>query len=1171
MEGTANANKITNDYYIKLINNIKNSGQIFDKIMSNYYFLDDKNEPISYKYLGADASKTSILNKICESKRCPIEIRTSSTPAHVTYKKADINPNYIYQKNINLDSIYNIYLSNGVKELKLNADIFKEYQKNKDSATSNNYSYPFIGGYYYNKPFSLFGSPFYYNQAANFNSTENKNIQVSDFHKALLFLNTLDVKTNEIESLFLNNKNISNYNENNFLNRTSFMARIPKSAILLVGATLWRFKYNKLYPFLSYENTKIPDIDQYFKVKGVFTLRTNDNLTTEYDTSNLFFKRKNGNYQSIFNPTEEEFLIKEFTNWAILEWPKIRNQFELKIKTKNVDTNNSVIGVKFLTSLINTDITDKYLIDNINNISTYINVSNTNFIKSAYESNQLLNNLILINKDDTIGVKTIINLLLTDCVLAYSGNNQNNDIPKTNSMQIQMLGQINNNIGSLKNPEVSEALGITLKTPNKIGIESIDYNPDMNLAVYSYLKTINDKWVSGFSSPNEYQWITNKNDKKQNVSQFKALPETDSGYYIRNFRFIDRAHNDIGIDMLINYRQLFEIIDANTSQKTLFSAMTDVLQQNQMLFLPMPSYQSFDNAKDFSNIFKPIPFIESKMMNHDPDYDSSMYLCMYAGRPSSKLDQGNNSRYSNDSYPLNDPKDLPNDYLSIKPDQAQVPAIAVNFGQQNQQYFKNMSLNMTNPNTTDASIKVLQNLNERANQNATIEPIGQDLFSLYSQYSYSCEVEMMGCPQIQPMMYFQLNNTHMWNGAYMIFKIKHSIKPGTMTTNFTGMRMAKTYPKLISQNAVSFKLLGNLENYSDFTVPIEDKSDGGNKIPNITVYNEKFIPASDHFLVKEYFKDKLKSNIITGKIYNRVSYLSQVVEKIYSEWTALSQPSFGINSGYRDIIKNDNENSPHLMGLAVDIQIPTNKSKGLQESLFSYIQTMMSKGLPVDQLILETENNNTYWIHIGLARHTKNNNEGPIIVGARYNTRGLVCTHNAISDGTKYPELTKVSEAMWPNQSIGNLDSTKLAGIQNINQRLIIDYLKGKSLSKVQVAGVMGNIMQESKFKLDYPNGNASTGLIHWATGSYGNTLADIRTKIGSTVNSQLNYLTNGSTFGYSNWITQTNNITDIYKATELFSKLVEKPGNPQNEKRGIYANEILQRLNDPNDYLHWS
>jgi hypothetical protein len=49
---------------------------------------------------------------------------------------------------------------------------------------------------------------------------------------------------------------------------------------------------------------------------------------------------------------------------------------------------------------------------------------------------------------------------------------------------------------------------------------------------------------------------------------------------------------------------------------------------------------------------------------------------------------------------------------------------------------------------------------------------------------------MLGCANIMPMMYFQLNNIPMFKGAYMIVSVKHSIKNGSMTTIFTGVRQS---------------------------------------------------------------------------------------------------------------------------------------------------------------------------------------------------------------------------------------------------------------------------------------------------------------------------------------------------------------------------------------------
>ena len=44
---------------------------------------------------------------------------------------------------------------------------------------------------------------------------------------------------------------------------------------------------------------------------------------------------------------------------------------------------------------------------------------------------------------------------------------------------------------------------------------------------------------------------------------------------------------------------------------------------------------------------------------------------------------------------------------------------------------------------------------------------------------------------IQPLMYFDLQNVPFFNGAYLITSVSHSISPNTMSTNFSGVRQSK--------------------------------------------------------------------------------------------------------------------------------------------------------------------------------------------------------------------------------------------------------------------------------------------------------------------------------------------------------------------------------------------
>ena len=123
---------------------------------------------------------------------------------------------------------------------------------------------------------------------------------------------------------------------------------------------------------------------------------------------------------------------------------------------------------------------------------------------------------------------------------------------------------------------------------------------------------------------------------------------------------------------------------------------------------------------------------------------------------------------------------------------------------------------MDNPQTTEVAV---------ANQFALVKGVsdnprsltfqGQDLFKIYSNYSYTCNVTMMGCAQIQPLMYFQLNNIPMFRGAYQIINVEHNITPGDMTTSFKGVRINRTKMPIVNNCFNVSTLLPSLTNEDD--------------------------------------------------------------------------------------------------------------------------------------------------------------------------------------------------------------------------------------------------------------------------------------------------------------------------------------------------------------------
>ena len=59
---------------------------------------------------------------------------------------------------------------------------------------------------------------------------------------------------------------------------------------------------------------------------------------------------------------------------------------------------------------------------------------------------------------------------------------------------------------------------------------------------------------------------------------------------------------------------------------------------------------------------------------------------------------------------------------------------------------------------------------------------------------------------IQPTQYFQINNIPIFNGSYLILSVEHNITPNTMTTSFTGTKIAQYPLPRVTNPAVALEL-----------------------------------------------------------------------------------------------------------------------------------------------------------------------------------------------------------------------------------------------------------------------------------------------------------------------------------------------------------------------------
>ena len=344
-------------------------------------------------------------------------------------------------------------------------------------------------------------------------------------------------------------------------------------------------------------------------------------------------------------------------------------------------------------------------------------------------------------------------------------------------------------------------------------------NDDLRLSTYMTLKSLYDKWLCSPYNGAKDTWSLRRgrNDKSD----------------FNNFVYADSFYHDIGDQLIVNISKVSSWLSSclptsnlNSTEgvlqytgRTIYEFLTEVSQDCGGTLLALPQKFSLTGAKDITEMFTPIS------IKNDWDDDSSSFIFMYTYKPSEHLgsvDPGNMDM--NGWSPEGDGIDLTDDEIVgkiLSDDGYAIPAFGVTYGKQNQSYFKNIKLSTASAGVTEAGLAATFNIASKGSESPRESTLyGQDLYRVFSQYSFQCGVEMMGNMQITPLMYFQLNNIPMWKGAYMIKKVSHNIAAGNMTTSFEGIRINKYAIPLTDSAVIIPKNTGGegVDNSSEYPV-----------------------------------------------------------------------------------------------------------------------------------------------------------------------------------------------------------------------------------------------------------------------------------------------------------------------------------------------------------------
>lgn len=659
-------------------------------------------------------------------------------------------------------------------------------------------------------PYSLFGHAFYYMQNNKISSGETD----ADYKdrvakvKALLFLHTFKYKYNNLPNFLNASKNCG------------AIEALPYGYLLLLGGLLWRnryYKYNGVDPIIYTEGSncvyKSPGIDYTLFVysENVYRLRCMNSSDTKVSY--------NVTVASLFGGTTDKWevdyvienrLIRFFETFVDNTFGKIMSACELYLRKTDSETSNTYSEQFTATSFIQ-DFVKKFQSERKSStvdgmMALYKNTLNNFFgnYRYCYVDDKEVSGVRLMLSDDSEIQATIRNLYYNKVIVLdslgyrlYKGDTsaERRVFVKQTTLNTYLTA-FADQIKSIVNSQ-SDAQPINEEESDKV-----EDNKTFKIEIYYYLKNLYDKWMIQMSS-SDYYSVTN--------------------FFKTNFVFIDKFYRNIYNQLIINCDKLYDIFtnrmqDANAS---LFSVLGDIAKEHNCLFVSLADYTSFSSddinkdIKELEKAFKPMTWNEMGEMRNE-----NHFVIVYVGGGSSIAAEDN--YYRTDGFDINAEDDIPTPFKTKGTTYGStdletrygynVPSFGVSFARQNQSIFKNITLTMDSPAITEISAKALYNVTKLASSNdAKVAFYGQDIYNVYKNYSYECEVEMLGDMKIQPLMYFQLLNIPMWQGAYMIKSVTHTMTPGNMITKFKGQKMSKYIQPFCSEYFYGVSLLDPID------------------------------------------------------------------------------------------------------------------------------------------------------------------------------------------------------------------------------------------------------------------------------------------------------------------------------------------------------------------------
>jgi len=757
--------------------------------------------------------------------------------------------------------------------------------KIKTKDTRFNFQPGFTGGYQ-TTPYSLFGSDFY-------------NSQESDIAKAFLFLHTIPFEGMDFDELGVGDKiGIFESKIKNFFNQRAGIVEVPHSWLLFIGALLHRasdstdiIKFNNGYNLIL-GFSEVLSTTQYLNTYRTVRLsrKGSSNLALWQGHDKTYKTSISKILLDLPKSVKVEF-INLFKKWVGSDSGFKGLQKELEIFTdtsivNRVNAYNSFVSNNEPTNLISDNIGKNYRVvspySGKDKLTIHIPGKPINFLLELRDDGPATNLLSTFLNESKIIVNGTYRIweekTFDDGGSVIDYTDISIDPDSANTYLREYLIHFRKLVKTLK-------LGEEENDINRYVFNTTNVD-DIKIKLYKNVKSIHDKWVVGVDGDNSDIVLTDIFDR---------------------FTFIDRSYTDIGNLFKIAPTGMARFITESTNMN-FYNFIARILADNNFDFIPLPTYTNYDDPEKVAEIFKPQTFNESD------DSIGPQFICMYIGERSNKLnieeqygvnkDDGwkVHTSCNNGVLDARDSSTIPKDFLSGGTHS--IPYFLVKYGDQNQSMFKNIKVDQMEFTETDEGLQIIEDLGSKNRNNS----VGQNLFDIYQNRSYSAEVDMLGCAQIQPFMYFQLDNIPMFTGAYTIINTRHSIKPNHMSTSFKGVRVRYGKTKMVDVQTLYLNLIGNIADISNEGVFYTDSQ---TEYINTSVTNKSVITPNSGIVIENDVNIAIPDVLTINPPFKSSDRNLSNINTVVLHWTGGSSITSSIdilkskNLGYHFLIDKD--------------------------------------------------------------------------------------------------------------------------------------------------------------------------------------------------------------------------------------------------------------------------